>query len=65
MCKNKRHKMARIIESIDGGRRIIKMSVDDVLSVVQDYQRIVPRFSTAEDARNYLSDTVIYIPEEG
>lgn len=57
--------MARIIESIDGGRRIIKMSVDDILSVVQDYQRIVPRFSTAEDARNYLSDTVIYIPEEG
>lgn len=57
--------MARIIESIDGGRRIIKMSVDDILSVVQDYQRIVPRFSTAEDARNYLSDTVIYIPEDG
>lgn len=57
--------MARIIESIEGGRRIIKMSVDDILSVVQDYQRIVPRFSTAEEARNYLSDTVVYIPEEG
>ena len=54
--------MARIIES--DGRRIIKMSVNDILSVVQDYQRIVPRFSTAEDARDYLSDTVIYIPEE-
>lgn len=56
--------MARIIESTDGGRRIIKMSVEDILSVVQDYQRIVPRFSTQEDARNYLSDTVVYIPEE-
>ena len=54
--------MARIIES--GERRIIKMSVDDVLSIVQDYQRIVPRFSTVESARNYLSDTVIYIPED-
>ena len=42
-----------------------KMSVDDILSVVQDYQRIVPRFSTAEEARNYLSDTVVYIPEDG
>lgn len=56
--------MARIIESSSGERRIIKMSVEDILSVVQDYQRIVPRFSTVEDARDYLSDTVIYIPED-
>lgn len=56
--------MARIIESTNEGRRIIKMSVDDILSVVQDYQRIVPRFSNAENARNFLSDTVIYIPED-
>ena len=56
--------MARIIESINGGRRVIKMSTEDILSVVQDYQRIVPRFSTAEEARNYLSDAVIYIPED-
>ena len=54
--------MARIIES--GGRRIIKMSVEDIISVVRDYQRIVPRFSSSEDVRNYLSDTVIYIPED-
>lgn len=56
--------MARIIENENGSRRIIKMSVDDVLSVVKDYQRLVPRFSTEENARNYLEDTVIYIPEE-
>lgn len=56
--------MARIIESQTGARRMIKMSVDDVISVVLDYQRIVPRFSTTEEARNYLSDTVIYIPED-
>ena len=54
--------MARIIES--NGRRIIKMSVDDILSIVQDYQRIVPRFSDIETARNYLSDTAIFIPED-
>ena len=54
--------MARIIES--GERRIIKMSVDDIISVVQDYQRVVPRVSTAEDVRNYLSDIVVFIPEE-
>ena len=56
--------MARIIESMNGARRVIKMSVDDILSVVQDYQRIVPRFSNEETAREYLSDTVIYIPED-
>lgn len=56
--------MARIIENENGSRRIIRMSTDDILSVIKDYQRIVPRFSTIEDARNYLADTVIYIPEE-
>ena len=56
--------MARIIESENGGRRIIKMSVDDILSVVRDYQNIVPRFSSAEDTISYLSDTVIYLPED-
>lgn len=56
--------MARIIESENGGRRIIKMSVDDILSVVRDYQNIVPRFSSAKDTRSYLGDTVIYLPEE-
>lgn len=40
------------------------MSADDVISVVKDYQRIVPRFSTENDARNYLADTVIFIPED-
>ena len=56
--------MARIIESNTGSRRLIKMSVYDILSVVKDYQRIVPRFCSSEDARNYLSDTVIFIPED-
>jgi len=55
--------MARIIEN-EGNRRMIKMSVNDIISIVKDYQRIVPRFATEENARNHLSDTVIFIPEE-
>ena len=55
--------MARIIEN-EGSRRLIKMSSDDIISVVRDYQRIVPRGCSAEEVRNYLSDTVIFIPEE-
>lgn len=56
--------MARIIESTNGKRRMIKISTEDIISIVKDYQRIVPRFSTIDDARNYLSDTVIFIPED-
>lgn len=56
--------MARIIESQTGSRRIIKMSVDDIISVVKDYQRIVSRSSEPEEIRSKLSDTVIFIPED-
>ena len=56
--------MARIIESQTQSRRIIKMSTEDIISVIQDYQRIVPRFASIKDARNYLADAVIYIPED-
>lgn len=56
--------MARIIEAQNGARRLIKMSVDDIISIVQDYQRIVPRFASPEDVRNFLSDAVIFIPED-
>lgn len=56
--------MARIIESQVGCRRIIKLSVDDIISVVKDYQSIVPRNSNIEDVRNYLSDRVLFIPED-
>ena len=56
--------MARIIESQNGSRRIIKMSTEDIISVIKDYQRIVPRFSTEEDARDYLSDVAIFLPED-
>ena len=56
--------MARIIESQTGSRRIIKLSVEDIISIVKDYQRIVPRFSNIDDVRNYLSDEIIFIPEE-
>lgn len=54
--------MARIIES--GNRRIIKLSAYDILSVIREYQRIVPRGAHTEDALDYLEDNVIYIPED-
>ena len=56
--------MARIIEAKKGSRRLIKLSTEDIISIVRDYQRIVPRFSTMSETRDFLSDTVIFIPEE-
>ena len=56
--------MARIIETQNSERRIIKMSANDILSVVKDYQRIVPRGVYEKDAISYLEDTVVYIPED-
>ena len=56
--------MARIIENTNGKRRIIKMSTDHIISVVKDYQRLVPRGIDYSYIRSILEDNVIYIPED-
>lgn len=53
--------MARII---NGKRRIIKMSVDDVLNVVREYQRICKNSCCYEHTRELLSKSNFYIPED-
>ena len=45
-------------------RRIIKMSTDDIISIVKEYQKIVPRGIDYCGIRDYLENTVIYIPED-
>lgn len=56
--------MARIIESENNGRRNIKLSTDDIISVVREYQRIVNRHIGYAEIRCLLEDTVIFLPEE-
>lgn len=56
--------MARIIENEEGKRRIIRMSTDDVLSVVREYQRHVRFRGSYNEIRNQLEDCVIFIPED-
>lgn len=56
--------MARIIENETGKRRLIRMSTDDVISVVREYQRVVKIRSSSEEVRNQLEDCVIFIPED-
>lgn len=53
--------MARIIE---GKRRLIKMSVDDVMAIVREYQTITKNSCCYEHTRELLERANFYIPEE-
>ena len=56
--------MARIIENEEGKRRLIKMSSDDVISIIREYQAHVKNRSSYEEIRNQLEDCIIFIPGE-
>ena len=56
--------MARIIESAEGGRRIIRLSSNDIISIVREYQRIVSKSVNIADTKNLLEDYLICIPED-
>ena len=56
--------MARIFESTNKGRRSIKLTTDDVISVVREYQRVVNQYKNIDNIRDCLENTVIYIPED-
>lgn len=53
--------MARII---DGERRIIKMSVDDIINIVREYQIICKNSCCYEHTRELLKKANLYIPED-
>lgn len=55
--------MARIIEN-KKGRRMVRMSVDDIICVVREYQRMVKNPKTHEGIRMILSQACMYLPEE-
>lgn len=54
--------MAKIIDS---QRRMIRLSVDDVLNIVREYQRITTGKSCCyEHTRELLSQNPLYLPED-
>ena len=53
--------MARIIE---GNRRIIQVSVDDIIAIVKSYQQITHNAHNYEHARKLLEKEKFYIPED-
>ena len=56
--------MARIIESGQNARRTIKLSTEDILSVVREYQRIVSYNKSITEIRDILQNNVIFLPED-
>ena len=53
--------MAKIIE---GQRRIVKMSTDDIIAVVRQYQQLTQKACCYEHLREILDNTNFYLPEE-
>ena len=53
--------MARIIE---GERRIIKMSVDDIINIVREYQLITRNSCCYEHTRELLEKASVFVPED-
>lgn len=53
--------MARIIE---GKRRIIKLTVDDILNIVREYQQLTQKSCCYEHIREILNKNNFFIPED-
>ena len=55
--------MAKIIDNLYG-RRSIKVSTDDVINIVREYQNVTYDKRSYEDIRKALNKMDLYIPEE-
>jgi hypothetical protein len=53
--------MARIVE---GKRRIIRLSTDDVLNIVRQYQSITYKSCCYEHTRELIDRAPMFIPED-
>jgi len=53
--------MARIIES---ERRLIKLTVDDVISIVREYQHVVQHSCCYEHTRELLANANFFVVED-
>ena len=56
--------MAKIIENIEGKRRIIKLTTDDIICIIREYQSSVKGCSSYKDIRTALENRVFFIPED-
>lgn len=55
--------MAEIVENLHG-RRMIRMSTDDVITVIKEYQNAVCGITAYSDVRSILDEKDFYLPED-
>ena len=55
--------MAKIIEN-KNGRKIIRLSTNDIISIVREYQNITINSICYDDILNKLNKIDIFIPED-
>ena len=53
--------MAKIIDNVNG-RNSLRLSSDDVISVVREYQNLTLNSKSYQDIRNILEDYNFYLP---
>jgi len=53
--------MAKII---DGCRKMIRLTTDDVLNIVREYQRLTYHSCCYEHTREILDKNTLYLPED-
>ncbi|MBR1753696.1 hypothetical protein IJ732_02575 [bacterium] len=55
--------MATVIEN-ENGRRMIRVSTDDVISLVREYQTLTGKVRDVESVRKILSANPLFLPED-
>lgn len=55
--------MATIVENLNG-RRLIRVSTDDVITLVKEYQNIACESSSYDEIRKKLDNVLLYLPED-
>lgn len=56
--------MAKIIDTVGIKRRTIRLSTNDIISIIREYQQLTKGLRYSDDIYDILSDNIIYIPEE-
>lgn len=55
--------MAQIVENLHG-RRMVRVSTDDVISIIREYQNSVCGITSYEEVRKILDTKDLYLPED-
>ena len=55
--------MAKILENLNG-RRNVRLTVDDIIFIVREYQAITANSYTYNEIRDKLKKIELYLPED-